>query len=46
MPSRIFVLSILFDIGGDTESRISAVKTPLITHEQEHNSNYFRWNVY
>ena len=46
MPSRISVLSILFDIGGDTESRISVVETPLITNEQEHNSNYFCCYVY
>ena len=46
MPSRISVLSILFDIGRDTESRISTVETLLITQEQEHNSNYFCCNVY
>ena len=46
MPSRISVLSILFDIGRDTESRTSAVETPLTTHEQEHNSNYYCCNVY
>ena len=38
MPSRISVLSILFDIGGDTESRISAVKTPLITYKLNNKS--------
>ena len=46
MPSRIPVLSILFDIGRDTGSRISAVETPLITQKQDHNSKYFCCNVY
>ena len=45
MPSRIPVLSILFDIGRDTGSRISA-ETPLITQKQDHNSKYFCCNVY
>ena len=46
MPSRISVLSILFDIGGDTESRIYAAETLIITQEQEHNSNYFFFKIY
>ena len=41
MPSRTSVLSILFDIGRDTESRIYAAETLIITQEQEQNSNYF-----
>ena len=46
MPSRISVPSILFDIGRDTESQMSAMETLLITQEQEQNSNYFCYNVY
>ena len=46
MPSRTSVLSILFDIGRDTESRIYAAETLIITQEQEHNSNYFFCKVY